>query len=122
MIRELTCSLFIGLYSVASNMTGYSHSCHSIKVIHYDAPQRDVLNIKEVLLLAILTRNISSNFSPQFLSICEYNSGKKLHVTDPLKNRHFVWTCTEKNMDRQYKENGMRNIYSNYNQMRAYVE
>ena len=29
---------------------------------------------KEVPLLAILTRNISSNFSPEFLSICEYNS------------------------------------------------
>ena len=25
-------------------------------------------------------------------------------------------------MDHQYKENGARNIYSNYNQMRAYVE
>ena len=25
-------------------------------------------------------------------------------------------------MDRQCRENGMRNMYSNYNQMRAYVE
>ena len=25
-------------------------------------------------------------------------------------------------MDHQYKENGTRNIYSNYNQMKAYVE
>ena len=25
-------------------------------------------------------------------------------------------------MDRQYRENSARNIYSNYNQMRAYVE
>ena len=25
-------------------------------------------------------------------------------------------------MDRQYRENGARNIYSNHNQMRAYVE
>ena len=25
-------------------------------------------------------------------------------------------------MDHQYRENGARNIYSNYNQMRAYVE
>ena len=25
-------------------------------------------------------------------------------------------------MDRQYRENGARNIYPNYNQMRAYVE
>ena len=28
----------------------------------------------------------------------------------------------EKMMDHQYKENGARNIYSNYNQVRAYVE
>ena len=40
----------------------------------------------------------------------------------PLKNRHFVRVCTEKMMDYQYWENGARNIYSNYNQMRAYVE
>ena len=39
-----------------------------------------------------------------------------------FKNRHFVGVCTEKLMDRQYKENGAKNIYSNYNQMRAYVE
>ena len=25
-------------------------------------------------------------------------------------------------MDHQYRENGARNMYSNYNQMRAYVE
>ena len=25
-------------------------------------------------------------------------------------------------MDHQYRENGARNIYSNYNQMRAYIE
>ena len=30
--------------------------------------------VKEVPLLAILTRNISSNFPPEFLSIREYNS------------------------------------------------
>ena len=40
----------------------------------------------------------------------------------PLKNRHFVRVCTEKMMDYQFRENGARNIYSNYNQMRAYVE
>ena len=28
----------------------------------------------------------------------------------------------EKMMDHQYRENGARNMYSNYNQMRAYVE
>ena len=31
-------------------------------------------NFKEVPLFAILTRNISSNFSLEFFSICEYNS------------------------------------------------
>ena len=40
----------------------------------------------------------------------------------PLKNRHFVRVSTEKMMDHQYRENGARNIYSNYNQMIAYVE
>ena len=29
---------------------------------------------KEIPLLAILTRNVSSNFSPEFLLIFEYNS------------------------------------------------
>ena len=27
-----------------SNMTGYSHSCHSIKLIHCGAPKRDALS------------------------------------------------------------------------------
>ena len=40
----------------------------------------------------------------------------------PLKNRHFVRVCAEKIMDHQYRVNGARNIYLNYNQMRAYVE
>ena len=61
-------------------------------------------------------------FSPEFLSICEHNSWKKTACYRPLKNRHFVVVCTEKMMDRQYREKNARNIYSNYNQMRAYVE
>ena len=77
---------------------------------------------KEVPLLSISTRNIYLNFSPEFLSICEYNSWKKTACHRPFKNRHFVRACTEKMMDLQYKENGARNIYSNYNQVRAYVE
>ena len=32
-----------------SDMTGYSHSYHSIKFIHCGAPQRDVLSDKMVL-------------------------------------------------------------------------
>ena len=47
---------------------------------------------------------------------------KKTACYRPLKNRHFIRVCTEKMMDHQYRENGARNIYSNYNQMRAYVE
>ena len=47
---------------------------------------------------------------------------KKTACYRPLKNRHFVGVCTEKMMDRKYRENSARNIYSNYNQMRAYVE
>ena len=39
-----------------------------------------------------------------------------------FENGHFIKVCTERMMDRQYGENGARNIYSNYNQMRAYVE
>ena len=49
---------------------------------------------------------------PGFLSVCEDNS----------KNRHFVGVCLEKMMDHQYKKNGARNIYANYDQMRTYVE
>ena len=47
---------------------------------------------------------------------------KKTACYRPLKNRHFVRVCMEKVMDHQYRENGARNIYSNYNQMKAYVE
>ena len=44
LIHEFTYSLFIGLCSVTSNMTGYSHSYHSIKLIQCSAPQRHVLS------------------------------------------------------------------------------
>ena len=59
------------------------------------------------------------------LSSCQYVSTiteNKTACYRPLKNRHFVRVCTEKMMDHQYRENGARNIYSNYNQMRAYAE
>ena len=49
LIHAFAYSLFIGLCSVAFNMTGYSHSYHSIKLIHYHAPQRDVSSDKMVL-------------------------------------------------------------------------
>ena len=42
-----------------------------------------LLIFKEVPLLAILTKTYT--FPPEFLSICEYNSRKKLHVTDLSK-------------------------------------
>ena len=78
--------------------------------------------VKEVPLLAILTRNISSTF---FQSSCQYVSTipeKKTACYRPFRNGHFVRVCMEKMIDHQYKENGTRNVYSNYNQMRAYVE
>ena len=48
LIHEFAYSLFICLCLVTSNMTGYSHSNHSIKLIHCGAPQRDVLSDKIV--------------------------------------------------------------------------
>ena len=36
--------------------------------------QLNLTALKEVPLLTILTSNICSNFSPEFLSICKYNS------------------------------------------------
>ena len=48
LIHEFTYSLFIGLCSVTSNMTGYSHLYHSIKLIHCGAPQSDVFSDKMV--------------------------------------------------------------------------
>ena len=44
---------------------------------------------------------------------------KKTACYRPFKNGHFARVCKEKIMDHQYKENGARSIYSNYNQMRA---
>ena len=80
------------------------------------------LQLKEVPLLAILTRNISSNFFPLVLVNMSVQFLKKNCMLPTFENRHFVRVCTEKTMDHQYRENGARNIYSNYNQMRAYVE
>ena len=48
LIHEFTCSLFIGLCSVTSNMTGCSHSYHLMKLINCGSPQRDVLSDKMV--------------------------------------------------------------------------
>ena len=42
-------TLFIELCSVTSNITDYSHSYHSIKLICCGAPQRDALSDKMVL-------------------------------------------------------------------------
>ena len=78
--------------------------------------------VKEVPLLAILTRNTSSNFFPWVLVNMWVQFLKKLHCYRPVVNGHFITVCTERMMDHQYGENGTRNIYSNNNQMRAYVE
>ena len=55
------------------------------------------------------------------LSFCQYVSTipEKTSCYRPFKNGPFVRVCTEKMMDHQYRENGARNMYSNYNQMRA---
>ena len=58
-------------------------------------------------------------------SSCQYASTipeKNCTLTRPFKNRHFVRVCMKKMMHHQCKQNGARNIYSNNNQMRAYVE
>ena len=49
LIHAFAYSLFLRLCSVTSNMTSYSISCHSIKLIHCGATQRDVLSDKMVL-------------------------------------------------------------------------
>ena len=77
---------------------------------------------KEVPLVTILTKTCTQTSSPEFLSIYEYNSWKKLHVANLSKTKHLVRACTEKMMDHQYTENGARKVYSNNNQMKAYAE
>ena len=72
--------------------------------------------------LTKIKQGLSLKEVPEFLSVCEYNSRGKPACYQPFKNRHFVGVCLAKMMDHQYEENGARNIYSNYNQMRAYVE
>ena len=52
LIHAFVYSLFIGLCSVTFNMTGHSHSYHSIKLVRCGAPQRDVLSDKMVLWAA----------------------------------------------------------------------
>ena len=83
-----------------------------------------VNHLKEVLLLAILTRNIYSHLPLQFLPIYahEYNSGEKTASYRPFKNGHFVRACVEKILAHQYKENCAGNIYSKHNQIRTYVQ
>ena len=78
---------------------------------------------KEAPLLASLTRNISSNFFLSvFVNMWVQFLEKETACYRPFKNQHFVRVCKEKMMDYQYRGNGTRNINSNYNQMRAYVE
>ena len=47
-------------------------------------------NFKEVPLLAILTRNISSNFSPEFLPICHLGTiPKKIYMLPTFEKSTF---------------------------------
>ena len=66
---------------------------------------------KDVPLLAILTRSISSKFSAWVLVNIWVQFLTKTACYRPLKNRHFVRVCKEKMMDYQQKENDARNIY-----------
>ena len=75
------------------------------------------LNLRRFPNLLFWRETYPQTFSPEFLSICEYNSWTKTACYRSLKNWHFVKVCTEKMMDHQYRENGERNIYSNYNQI-----
>ena len=59
------------------------------------------------------------------LSSCQYVSTipeKKTACYQLFKNGHFVMVSTKKMMDHQETENFVRNTYSDYNQVRAYVE
>ena len=58
----------------------------------------------EVPLLAILTRNISSNFFPWVLVNMWVQFLRKNCLLWPLKNWHFVGVCSEKMIDRQQSE------------------
>ena len=95
------------------------HKCLEKKIllIFYEK-----MPLKKIPLSAILTRNISSSFFQ--LSSCQYVSTihEKTACYRPFGNGHFVRVCREKMMDHQYRENGERNVYSNYSRIRAYVE
>ena len=61
------------------------------------------------------------------LSSCQYVSTipEKINcmlLTFEKWTFYFIRVCMERMMDHQYRENGARNIHSNYNQMRAYVK
>ena len=55
----------------------------------------------------IFMRNESSNLFSSVLSIVM----KKHTCYQPFRTRHFVRVCTEKTVDHQYRENGVRNIF-----------
>ena len=52
LIHAFAYSLFVGIYLFISNMTGYSLSCHSIKIIYWGTPERDVLSDNMVLIVS----------------------------------------------------------------------
>ena len=68
LIHEFTYSLFIGLCLVTSNMTGYSHSYHSIKLIDRSTPQRDVLSDKMVFW--VVTQFLFHGLPVFFIKYC----------------------------------------------------
>ena len=125
---RIEASCFFRAFSGKKVVTISQEECFGLEgirispIIDWSPSLRFSLPLKEVPLLAILTRNISSNFFPWGLVNMWVQFLKKAACYRPLKNRHFVRVCTEKTMDHQYRKNGARNIYSSYNQMRAYVD
>ena len=71
LIHRFTYSLFIGLCSVTCNMTGYSHSYHSIKLIHCGAPQRDLLSDKMVFEWWLMV--FISSIAVLFIKVGDYS-------------------------------------------------
>ena len=100
----------------------FIHTLHILLNMDIGHISAVINTIKEIPLLAILTRNISSNFFPWVLVNMWVQFLKKTACYRCFKNLHFIRVCTERMVDHQYGENGARNIYSNNNQMRAYVE
>ena len=73
-----------------------NNACYQIDI------WKSISILRRLPYLLFWRKTYPQTFSLEFLSICEYNSWKKLHITDLSKNGDFVRVCTEKVMDHQY--------------------